>query len=67
MYKLLGATYADAPVGWPSKPGRVGVSRLTLYRWARALHARQAGSRLPLAAEDGRPQISGDVWVQRKA
>jgi hypothetical protein len=67
MYKLLGAAYADAPAGWPSLPGRASVSRLTLYHGARALHAGQAGSRLPLAAEDGRSQISGDVRVQRKA
>jgi hypothetical protein len=37
------------------------VFRLTLYHGARALHARQAGSGLPLTAEDGRPQISGDT------
>jgi len=63
----LGAAYADAPTGWPSWPGLVSVLRLTLYHRARALHARQAGSRLPLAAEDGRSQISGDLQVQRKA
>ena len=33
----------------------------------KALHARQAGSRLPLAAKDGRSQISGDLRAQRKA
>jgi hypothetical protein len=44
----LGAAYASAPASWPSGPGRVSVSRLTLYHWARALHARQ--SRLPAPA-----------------
>jgi hypothetical protein len=34
---------------------------------ASALHARQAGSRLPLTAEDRRSQISGDLRVQRRA
>jgi hypothetical protein len=63
----LGAAYADVPAGWPSWPGRVSAFLLTLYHWARALHARQAGSQLPLAAEDGRSQISGDLQVQRKA
>ena len=46
--QTLGAAYADAPVDWPSWPGWVSVFRLTLYRWAKALYARQAGSRLPL-------------------
>jgi hypothetical protein len=67
MCKLLGAASAGAPADWPSWPGRVSVSRPTPYHRARALHARQAGSRLPLAAEDRRAQISGDVRVQRKA
>ena len=65
--RTLGAAYADAPASWPAWPDRVSVFRLTLARWARALHARQAGSRLPLTAKDGRSQISGDLWVQRKA
>jgi hypothetical protein len=43
------------------------VFRLTLHYWARALHARQAGSRLPLTAGDRRSQISGDLRVQRQA
>jgi hypothetical protein len=63
----LSAASADAPAGWPSLPGRVSVSRLTLYHRARTLHARQAGSRLPLTAEDGRSQTSGDLRAQRKA
>jgi hypothetical protein len=63
----LRAACADAPTSWPSWPARVSVLRLRLYHRARALHARQAGSRLPLAAEDGCPQISGDVQMQRKA
>jgi hypothetical protein len=67
MYKLLGAAYAGAPAGWPSWPGRASGFRLTLCHRARALHARQAGSRLPLTAEDGRAQISHDVPVQRNA
>jgi hypothetical protein len=66
MYELLGAADARAPTSWPSEPGRVSVFRLTLQR-ARALHVRQAGSRLPLTAEDGRSQISGDLRVQRQA
>jgi hypothetical protein len=36
-------------------------SRLTPYHWARVLQAGQAGSRLPLRAEDARPQISRDT------
>ena len=46
--RTLSAASADAPAGWPCLPGRVSVSRLTLYRWARALHARP--SRLPAPA-----------------
>jgi len=65
--QTLHAAYADAPASWPSWPGPGQSVRLTLYHGARALHARQAGSRLPLAAEDGRSQISGDLQVQRKA
>jgi hypothetical protein len=65
--QTLGAAYAGARASWPSWPGLVGVFRLTLHHWARALHTRQAGSRLPLTAEDGRSQISGDIGVQRKA
>ena len=57
----LGAASADAPASWPSWPGRVSATRLTPYHWARALHGRQAGSRLPLTTEDGRSQISGDL------
>jgi hypothetical protein len=67
MYELLGAANADAPASRPSWPGRISVSRLTLYHGATALHARQAGSRLLLAAGDGRSQISGDTRVQRQA
>jgi hypothetical protein len=67
MYELLGDASADAPTGWLSWPGRVSVSALTPYHRARALHARQAGSRPPLTAEDGRAQISGEVQVPRKA
>jgi hypothetical protein len=59
--QTLRAAYTDAPAIWPSQPGRVSVFRLTLYHRAKALHARQAGSRLPLAAGDGRSQISGEV------
>ena len=65
--RTLGAASADAPASWPSQPDRASVFRLTPYRRARALHARQAGSRLPLTAEDGRAQISGDLRVQRQA
>ena len=45
------------------RPGRrpASVSRLTPYHWARVLQAGQAGSRLPLPAEDARPQISRDT------
>jgi hypothetical protein len=57
----LDAASFGASASWPSWPGRVSATRLTLYHGARALHARQAGSRLPLTAGDGRPQISGDV------
>ena len=63
----FGRRSTDAPASRPSWPGRVSATRLTLYHRARALHARQAGSRLPLAAEDGRSQISGDLRAQRKA
>jgi hypothetical protein len=41
--------------------GRTRVSRLTPYRCARALPAGQADSRLPLPADDARPQISRDT------
>jgi len=58
---ILGAAYADAPASWLSWPGLVSVFRSTLHHWARALHARQAGSRLPLTVADGRSQISCDV------
>jgi hypothetical protein len=63
----LGAAYAGAPISWLSWPGRVSVFRPSLYRWARALHARQAGSGLPLTAGDGRSQISGDLRVLQQA
>lgn len=45
------------------RPGRrpASASRLTPYHWARVLQAGQAGSRLPLRAEDARPQISRDT------
>jgi len=56
--QTLDAASADAP------GRRVPVDAVPR---ARALHARQAGSRLPLAAEDGRLQISGDVRAQRQA
>jgi len=49
----LGNAYAGAPASWPSWPGRVSASRLTLYHGATALHARHAGSRLPLTAGMG--------------
>jgi hypothetical protein len=64
--QTLGAASADAPASWPSQPDRASVFRLTPYRRARALHARQAGSRLPLTAEHRRPQISGDSRAQRQ-
>ena len=51
--QTLRAAYADALPSWPSWPGLVSMFRLTLYHGARALHARQAGSRLPLTAQDG--------------
>ena len=41
----------------PSRGARASVSRLTVPL-CRARHAGQTGSRLPLPAEDGRPQIS---------
>ena len=48
------------PAGRPSsRPA--SVSRLTPYRCAGVQHAGQAGSRLPLSAEDARPQISRDT------
>ena len=43
--QTLRAAYADALPSWPSWPGLVSMFRLTLYHGARALHARQAGSR----------------------
>ena len=48
------------PAGCLSR-GLADVSRLTPYRWATVLQAGQADSRLPLPAEDARPQISRDV------
>jgi len=66
MYKLWAPhPPARRPGGRPG-PGRVSVSRLTLYHRATALHARQAGSRPPLTAEDRRAQISGDLRAQQR-
>ena len=51
---------ADQPIVLAGPGQRVPVDAVA---GARALHARQAGSRRPLTAEDGRSQISGDVRV----
>ena len=65
--QTLRAASAGAPASWPSWPGRVSVSRMTRSHRARALHARQASSRLPRTTQDGRSQISDDLQVQRQA
>jgi hypothetical protein len=58
----LRAISADALASWPAPAAdRASASRLTPYHWARVLQAGQAGSRLPLRAEDARPQISRDT------